>query len=52
VRYDADGLPLAAQVYNYDLAAAKNMIELSGTAWENKIIGSLCGPAAKAVTYR
>jgi FMN reductase len=30
-------------VYNYDVAAAaKNMIELTGSAWENKIVGFLC----------
>jgi FMN reductase len=39
----ADGILVAAPVYNYDVAAAaKNMIELSGSAWENKIVGFLC----------
>src|SRR3954465_11517515 len=39
----ADGILVAAPVYNYDVAAAaKNMIELSGKAWENKIVGFLC----------
>src|SRR5207253_6438835 len=33
----ADGVIVAAPVYNYDVsAAAKNMIELTGKAWENK----------------
>jgi FMN reductase len=39
----ADGILVAAPVYNYDVAAAtKNMIELSGSAWEDKIVGFLC----------
>jgi len=39
----ADGVLVAAPVYNYDVAAAaKNMIELTGSAWEDKIIGFLC----------
>src|SRR3954452_6141403 len=40
---DADGLIVSAPVYNYDVsAAAKNMIELTGSAWEDKIVGFLC----------
>jgi NAD(P)H-dependent FMN reductase len=39
----ADGMIIAAPVYNYDVsAAAKNMIELTGDAWEDKIVGFLC----------
>lgn len=39
----ADGLIVAAPVYNYDVsAAAKNMIELSGSAWQDKVVGFLC----------
>jgi NAD(P)H-dependent FMN reductase len=39
----ADGILIAAPVYNYDVAAAtKNMIELTGNAWEDKIVGFLC----------
>src|SRR5882762_7860297 len=39
----ADGILIAAPVYNYDVAAAtKNMIELTGSAWENKIVGFPC----------
>jgi len=39
----ADGILIAAPVYNYDVAAAaKNMIELTGEAWEDKIVGFLC----------
>ncbi len=39
----ADGIIVAAPVYNFDVsAAAKNMIELTGSAWEDKIVGFLC----------
>ena len=39
----ADGILVAAPVYNYDVAAsAKNMIELTGQAWEDKVVGFLC----------
>jgi len=37
------GIVIASPVYNYDVAAAtKNMIELTGSAWEDKIVGFLC----------
>ncbi|MEP6956214.1 MAG: NAD(P)H-dependent oxidoreductase [Chthoniobacterales bacterium] len=39
----ADGILVAAPVYNYDVSAsAKNMIELSGKAWTDKVVGFLC----------
>ncbi|HKP92600.1 MAG TPA: NAD(P)H-dependent oxidoreductase [Chthoniobacterales bacterium] len=39
----ADGILLATPVYNYDVsAAAKNMVELTGSAWEDKVVGFLC----------
>lgn len=39
----ADGIIVAAPVYNFDVSAsAKNMIELTGSAWEAKIVGFLC----------
>ncbi len=39
----ADGVIVAAPVYNYDVSAsAKNMIELTGDAWEDKVVGFLC----------
>lgn len=39
----ADGILIAAPVYNYDVSAsAKNMIELTGKAWQDKIVGFLC----------
>jgi FMN reductase len=39
----ADGIILATPVYNYDVsAAAKNLVELTGSAWEDKIVAFLC----------
>ncbi len=39
----ADGIIVSAPVYNYDVSAsAKNMIELTGSAWQDKIVGFLC----------
>jgi len=34
---------VAVPIYNFDVnAAAKNLVELTGNAWENKIVGFLC----------
>lgn len=34
---------IAAPIYNFDVnAAVKNLIELTGKAWEDKIVGFLC----------
>src|SRR5436309_1232186 len=45
----ADGILVAAPVYNYDVAAAaKNMIELTGSASENKSVGFLCAAGGTA----
>ena len=45
----ADGILIAAPVYNYDVAAAtKNMIELTGSAWEDKIVAFLCAAGGHA----
>jgi FMN reductase len=45
----ADGILIAAPVYNYDVAAAtKNMIELTGSVWEDKIVGFLCAAGGNA----
>ena len=39
----ADGIIFATPIYNYDAsAAAKNLVELTGTAWENKTVAFLC----------
>jgi FMN reductase len=45
----ADGILVAAPVYNYDVAAtAKNMIELTGSAWNDKVVGFLCAAGGTA----
>lgn len=39
----ADGIIVATPVYNYDVSAsAKNMVELTGSAWEDKVVAFLC----------
>lgn len=39
----ADGIIVATPIYNYDAnAAVKNLVELTGDAWENKVVGFLC----------
>src|SRR5438132_4447039 len=39
----ANAILVATPVYNYDVAAAaKNMVELTGSSWEDKIVGFLC----------
>ena len=39
----ADGILIATPVYNYDVSAtAKNMVELTGKSWEDKVVGFLC----------
>jgi FMN reductase len=39
----ADGILIGTPVYNYDVAAAaKNLVELTGSAWEDKVVGFLC----------
>ena len=47
----ADGIMVATPVYNYDVAAtAKNMLELTGSSWEEKVVGFLCA-AGGASSY-
>ena len=44
----ARGILLAVPIYNYDAnAAAKNLIELTGKSWSNKVIGFLCAAGGK-----
>ena len=39
----ADAILVATPVYNFDVsAAAKNMVELTGSSWEDKVVGFLC----------
>lgn len=45
----AQAFIIATPIYNYDGAAAvKNLIELTGSAWENKVVGFLCAAAGKS----
>ena len=44
----AKSIILASPIYNYDLnAAAKNLMELTGKAWTNKIVGFICAAGGK-----
>ena len=39
----ADAVLLATPIYNYDATAAvKNLVELTGDAWEGRVVGFLC----------
>lgn len=39
----ARGIILAAPIYNYDLnAATKNLLEMTGRAWSDKVVGFIC----------
>ena len=40
---EARGIILATGIYNYDVnAAAKNLVELTGDAWDDKVVGFVC----------
>jgi NAD(P)H-dependent FMN reductase len=39
----ARGIIVAAAIYNYDVnSAAKNLLELTGKAWQGKVVGFIC----------
>jgi len=39
----ADAIILAVPIYNWDVnAAAKNLVEITGSVWEDKLVGFLC----------
>ena len=43
-----EGILLAVPIYNFSgNAAAKNLIELTGNAWSNKVVGFLCAAGGK-----
>ncbi|PTY05274.1 flavoprotein [Opitutaceae bacterium EW11] len=45
----ADAVLVATPIYNFDTnAALKNLIELTGSAWENKVVGFLCAAGGMA----
>ena len=44
----AESIIIASPIYNYDLnAAAKNLMELTGKAWSDKIVGFICAAGGK-----
>ena len=46
--HHAEGILLAVPIYNYYAnAVAKNLIELTGEAWSNKVVGFLCAAGGK-----
>lgn len=46
---DADAVLVAAPVYNFYVnAAAKNLVELTGGAWEHKLVGFMCAAGGRA----
>lgn len=45
---DAEGLLVATPVYNFDVnAAAKNLLELTGSSWADKVVGFLCAAGGR-----
>lgn len=48
---EARGILIASPIYNYDVnSAAKNLLELTGKVWEDKLVGFLCA-AGGNVSY-
>lgn len=46
---NADAVLMGLPVYNYGVnAAAKNLIELTGAAWEDRIVGFLCAAGGRS----
>lgn len=45
----ADAVLIGIPVYNYDInAAVKNLVELTGSAWENQVVGFLCAAGGRS----
>jgi len=45
----AQGILVAAPIYNYSLSSVvKNVIELTGEAWQDKVIGFACAAGGKS----
>ena len=46
---EASSILLAVPIYNYDCgSSAKNLVELTGKAWEKKTVGFLCAAGGKS----
>ena len=45
----AKGIVIAAPIYNYDISAStKNLIELTGSAWKEKVVGFVCAAGGRS----
>lgn len=45
----ADGVLIASPIYNYNVnSVAKNLIELTGRAWQDKVVGFLCAAGGRS----
>ncbi len=46
---EADAILIGIPVYNFDInAAVKNLVELTGSAWENQVVGFLCAAGGRS----
>ena len=46
---EAQGIIVATAIYNYDVnAATKNFLELTGEAWDGKVVGFICAAGGHA----
>ena len=44
----ASSILISGPIYNYDLnAAVKNLLELTGQSWNNKLVGFICAAGGK-----
>jgi FMN reductase len=45
----ANAVLIGIPVYNFDInAAVKNLVELTGSAWENQVVGFLCAAGGRS----
>lgn len=45
----ADAILIGIPIYNFDInAAVKNLVELTGSAWENQVVGFLCAAGGRS----
>ena len=45
---DTKSIIIASPIYNYDLSAvAKNLMELTGRSWTNKVVGFICAAGGR-----
>ena len=46
---EAQGILIATPIYNYNVnAAIKNLIELTGSGWSDKVVGFICSAGGKS----